>query len=330
MKIKILISIIVLSTLKIYSMNEPERKKTKLSDSSNTLEIPADLVIGHMTAEFADAWCIASGQEIPSLKAIAAIKIYNSSIAIAENQLPEELTDFIKKIWLMAIQIKNVNLCDISSREKKLLLSLVNNINFDIVEHFFIFLNNFIDRNGENITDKQSALDAILREACKRGDANLARAALCLGADVNSQATNGKTPLMFTLWCYTQDHKEVIELLLQSGADINKQSRHGTALIIAIKRFLRQACPMEVISMFLKAGANPNFTDRQGITALIYAARNAKKELVECLLMAGADPRIEAHGYTALSLVQILKSKENINANVFQELEELLQNTVHF
>ena len=84
------------------------------------------------------------------------------------------------------------------------------------------------------------------------------------------RATTGKTALMCAI--ISQDHRS-IELLVRSGADINRQDDQGrTALHQAIKR------DAHTTSVLLKAGAKLNTKDNKGKTPIDWAITDTAPE----------------------------------------------------
>lgn len=83
--------------------------------------------------------------------------------------------------------------------------------------------------------------------------------------------------------------KRIIDLLLEHGADVNKQARVGaeTPLHQSARYDRKLTCA------FLKRGAKEVFSKPDGYTALHHAAYQCKFEIVELLLEAGFD--VNAH-----------------------------------
>jgi ankyrin repeat protein len=119
---------------------------------------------------------------------------------------------------------------------------------------------------------------------------------LANGANVNAQATPprvatfagqphyGETPLTLALLSY--NHKEVLELLVTHGADVNiVLNTMDTPLSRAIDRNLTYD-----VQLLLANGANPDYPVFNGQTAVFRAALAGKTEILKMLLDYGADP----------------------------------------
>jgi len=80
---------------------------------------------------------------------------------------------------------------------------------------------------GESVPDI-SIHDAIVLG----GDIEAVKQHLAAGTDVDAKDMNGETPLT---WAAYSGHKEIAELLLAKGADVNAKSKRGTPLSNAVK-----------------------------------------------------------------------------------------------
>lgn len=104
-------------------------------------------------------------------------------------------------------------------------------------------------------------------------------------------------------------YAEVVKLLLERGADVNKFSEFGdqkTALIFACEQG-----KLEVVKVLLASGVNVHFQDACGRTALMWASYKGHAEVVKALLAAGA--RIDYQddrGSTALMNASFLGHKD--------------------
>ena len=104
----------------------------------------------------------------------------------------------------------------------------------------------------------------------------------------------------------------IIQLLIEKGANINdkeiRDTIDQTPLIVAA-----QGGCKEIVEILLQAGANIEHRNDQGETALISAAQEGHKEIVQILLDAGANVNQEnADGETALELAIKLRHKKDL------------------
>jgi ankyrin repeat protein len=118
------------------------------------------------------------------------------------------------------------------------------------------------------------------------------------GADVRARAADGSLPLMFAT---RQRNVNTAKILLVHGADINAQSGGSTPLILATLEN-----QTEMMDFLLSNGAQPEGRDKEGYTALFYAAHNVKNEdangvtlpAVKLLLQHGAKVNIQGNDGT--------------------------------
>ncbi len=137
-----------------------------------------------------------------------------------------------------------------------------------------------------NVTLKQRAddnyrgdLESDLLLAANKGDVSKIRELLAQGVDVNSNDSQGDTPLL------RAKNLETVEFLLGQGARVDDRNNYGfTALIRASG--LGQG---NVVQALLEGGADINSKNKYGNTALMSAAMNGCVKVVEILLRSGAD-----------------------------------------
>ncbi len=124
------------------------------------------------------------------------------------------------------------------------------------------------------------------------------------GANLNTATNTGITALFMAA---QNGHKEIVELLIKAGADLNTPQKDGvTALYMA-----SQDGHKEIVELLVKAGADLNLTNNQGITVLNIAVSNGHKEIVELLVKAGADVNASLNtGETALYMASQNGHKE--------------------
>ena len=142
-------------------------------------------------------------------------------------------------------------------------------------------------------------------------------------ANVNARTYYNDTPLINAS---SMGHIEIVEVLLNNGADVNAKNGCGnTALIIASENGHK-----EVVEMLLKKGAGLDANNWSYETALMTANENGHKEVVEMLLDYGADVKtIEEVHKGVLSNAQnrsnFLKEKRQNNENLKESRENDLQ-----
>jgi ankyrin repeat protein len=102
---------------------------------------------------------------------------------------------------------------------------------------------------------------------------------------VNAYSTDGFYPLGLAAFF---GHKEVVEYLLASGADVNQPAANDFK--VAPLHAAVSNGNIEIVRMLLERGADVNARQQKGFTALMGAATAGRKDLVELLLTHGADP----------------------------------------
>ena len=151
--------------------------------------------------------------------------------------------------------------------------------------------------------------------AARSGNPDVLEQLLARGGNANARAARGQTALM---WAVAQKHPEAVKVLLARGADVHTRSEiwsqvmavpphglpeynraipHGgdTALMFAAR-----VGDLASAKLLVAAGANVNDADAWGVSATVLAAHSGFGELVEFLLVKGADPNAAAAGFTAL------------------------------
>ena len=181
-----------------------------------------------------------------------------------------------------------------------------------------------------NATDKNHVTALML--ACVKGNKDVINVLLNAGADPNIADGKGATCIYHAVGegC----SKDVLETIVNHGADVNAKNKFNrTALLIACVKGNKDA-----INILLNAGADPNVTDYMGAacihhvvgegcsndvletvvnhgtdidainktnaTALMLACEKGKKDAIDVLLNAGANPNFaDADGDTCLHYI---------------------------
>lgn len=151
-----------------------------------------------------------------------------------------------------------------------------------------------LQQNPELVFSRDKFGNTPLHIAAEHNKPEIAALLLANGADVNAKVSNesrnaGQTPLTLALNSY--EHKEMLELLLTHGAEVNVLSSGMTPLSIAVNRNLS-----DDVELLLANGADP---DWQGL--LHFAVLHDRTKILEILLDYGADPNAKDWaGHTAL------------------------------
>jgi len=118
-----------------------------------------------------------------------------------------------------------------------------------------------------------------IHSAAEKGD--LAKVKALIAQDpslASSKDKTGATPLHLAA---KENHKDVAEFLLASGADVNAQDKYGfTPLDLALSSYHY----IDVVTLLLDKGANVNARSFQGLDALMEAAMRGQKDAAAMLL----------------------------------------------
>ena len=120
-----------------------------------------------------------------------------------------------------------------------------------------------------------------LHAAVRVGDPDAVEAVLASGVDVNDTAALELAILM--------DRDDIVDLLIERGADINRPGLGGDLPLTVAARRGRP----ELMQRLIDRGADINQRDRRGMTALDHAQRQGRPEAAEFLRHRGARDRTE-------------------------------------
>jgi uncharacterized protein len=143
----------------------------------------------------------------------------------------------------------------------------------------------------------------------------------------NLQELAQKSALISSASDRSSEAVNIVSLLINTGVNINLQyenMEHGTVLMRAT-----QFRNIRFVQALIKSGANPNIQDRNGVTALMIAAkcqndvekknapqtREIQQQLIQILAAAGADVNIkDNNGKTCLDLARNFSSLEIVES----------------
>jgi ankyrin repeat protein len=167
------------------------------------------------------------------------------------------------------------------------------------------------------------------------------------GIDLNSKNYDSKTPIQtgikynsvrffktlfekgFLNINYINEHKglflaaesnskEILELFIQYGADVNKTNWHGQTPLF----FAAEHDAWDITELMIKNGANVNFRDKKMCTPLFMAVKHNKKKAVEILLNHGA--KVNARDKDSNTPLFYVGHFYDSNKTQFKEMAELL------
>lgn len=163
-------------------------------------------------------------------------------------------------------------------------------------------------------------MNEALMDAIRSGDAE-AVDRLARAETVNAAGPGGVTPLMAAA---LRGDRAIVARLLAAGAALEAtDERAYTALFYACYDAEEDRGHPEVVELLLDAGADKEAKIGFGVRPLMYAAGNGEAGVVEVLLRAGADPLARNEvGRTALMMV---KDRDYVDViNLLHEAEALL------
>ncbi len=162
--------------------------------------------------------------------------------------------------------------------------------------------------------------------AARTGNPAVVEALLTAGADPNANATRGQTALM---WAVSQQHSDVVGVLLEYGADVHARSETW-GMVMAVPphsapenqqnvpnggntalTFAARVGDLASARMLVNAGADVNDADARGVSVLVLAAHSGFADLTEFVLDEGADPNAAEAGFSALH-VTIMRRDEDL------------------
>jgi ankyrin repeat protein len=112
-------------------------------------------------------------------------------------------------------------------------------------------------------------------------------------------------------------HSEIVEFLLNHGADIESEMFDRETPLLVAARFAGHDGKYETIKTLLEHGAKVNHKDKHGRTALHYAAMYSGKEVMNLLISYGADVNAkEEYQITPLHQAAMLNNIEAAKALV--------------
>lgn len=130
-----------------------------------------------------------------------------------------------------------------------------------------------------NVESRTPQDESPLMMASMRGELKLATALIAKDADVNK---TGWTPLHYAASSTQGEQLAVVKLLLENSAYIDAASPNGSTPLMMAAMYGNTA----TLKLLLDEGADPTLKNQLGLTAVDFAQRADRKEMVEIIAAA--------------------------------------------
>ena len=134
---------------------------------------------------------------------------------------------------------------------------------------------------GANINAVDNDGNTALMDASGKRDAKTTEFFVAMGLDVNAFDNYRESELMDARRRLTQ----IVELLIENGADVNFANSNGVTALIWASR----GGHIETIKVLISKSADVNSKDKNGKTALTYALLKENSKIVNLLKASGAN-----------------------------------------
>jgi ankyrin repeat protein len=125
-----------------------------------------------------------------------------------------------------------------------------------------------------------------LFEACSNGNLAGVKSILEQDLEIDIQNNLGWTPLVVAAF---NQHHELVKFLLESGANVNHQSKKGTSVFMYAKTKVMESQDYSILDFLINSGADINLRDvKNDWTVLTYVRQAGDSRMEEYLMKRGA------------------------------------------
>ena len=145
----------------------------------------------------------------------------------------------------------------------------------------------FLIANGAKIHTEDKDGETPLHTTAAAGFKDVVELLIKKGADVNAKKS-GDTPLSWAIW---RNHKDVIRSLVINGADVNFKAKNVWPFL----HYVVWNNDKDLVKLFVTHGADVNFTPKDDYSPLHYALWKENVESVKLLVNHGAKFNVKDH-----------------------------------
>lgn len=169
-------------------------------------------------------------------------------------------------------------------------------------------------RGGADVNASLSSGATALTLAARQGHLGVVKLLLAAGADPRARLFSfhggDYTALMAPIGIESEERVEIVDALIEAGAEINPASGFGRSpLMYAVERR-----DLPSLKLLISRGAKVNSKNTVGLTPLLVAVLSrSTPDILQCLIDVGADVNARsADGMTALSIAEQQRREDTI------------------
>ena len=202
------------------------------------------------------------------------------------------------------IEYSNMELASIYSK---------NENNFNILK--------FLLENNKNKVIINKSLIACITKLKSTSSFDAAKLLISYGANINFYTFNNFTILMDCCLSICDSDLQIINFLIENGADINIKNKFGQTALTHLMKFVKNSYDFEIIKLLIRKTNNINYGNNDFNTPLIICFKNDTNKLyrydiIKLLLDNKADVYIKNNsGKNIFDIIKYKISKDSVKQN---------------